>query len=239
MPPFHQVPETHDAEVLALRERYGDRSSAVLDVLRELKSVHGHLSRETLTALARAYHVPESRVAGLASFYSLLSTGDEPQRTIRLCDGIACWIQGAGELRSHCEELARGNDQISLARSSCLGLCDRAPAALAADRQIGPLSEPPASLEDLTGTARAEYLLPEERPHESRFLLRRPTGDPEPCDYSHITRMMEAGREKIFALIEQADLRGMGGAGYPTVRKWRQTAEHSPVSWPFGHLQRG
>lgn len=235
MPSFHQVPETHDAEVLALRERYGDRSSAILDVLSELKTLHGRLPKKTLTAVARAYRVPEARVAGLASFYSLLSTGDKPQQTLRICDGISCWMHGAADLHSHCEELASEDAQISVIRSSCLGLCDRAPAALAGDRQLGPLSNTPSSLQDLLGTAAAtEKPLPEERPHETRFLLRRPTEsrgeNSNPPDYSHIARLMTAGRDKIFALIERADLRGMGGAGYPTVRKWRLTASHSATT---------
>lgn len=239
---IHQVPAAHHAEVLALRDRFGDRASAVLNVLSELKTAHGALSQELLQEVAHAYYIPEARVAGLASFYSLLSTGGKPQQTIRVCDGITCWLNGAEQVWDRCQQLAAGQEEICIARSSCLGLCDRAPAALAGSQQLGPLTVMFSSLDELLSPDRSAVIpLPRQRPHETRFLLRRPTdlrgSDSDPAgiprlDDRHIARMITAGPDEIFDLLDRADLRGMGGAGYPAVRKWRQTAAHpSPVKY--------
>jgi hypothetical protein len=67
MPTFHQVPESHDTDVLELRERFGARLSDVLDVLREPRASDGKLSLELLKEVSRAWqpfgnvHFPESR----------------------------------------------------------------------------------------------------------------------------------------------------------------------------------
>jgi NADH-quinone oxidoreductase subunit F len=228
-----EVPTVRDPEVRALRKRFGNSSETVLEVLRELKSRHGALPREMLREVARAYAVPEERVAGIASFYSLLASGTTPERTVRVCDGIACWLQGADALLARCRSLAANETGISVTANSCLGLCDLAPAALAGGRQVGPLRDEIESLEQLFAAVPAPARRAgEPRPGETRFLLRRPTefaertggGVPEP-DYRHVGEMITAGPDAMLSLLEAADLRGMGGAGYPTFRKWQSTAE--------------
>ncbi|HSG73276.1 MAG TPA: NADH-ubiquinone oxidoreductase-F iron-sulfur binding region domain-containing protein [Planctomycetaceae bacterium] len=231
---FPEMHSAHTATVIALREQFGSSPSSILDVLTELKSAEGKLSREVVREVARAYGVPAERVAGMASFYSLLSTGGTRDRTLRICDGVACWMKGADGILSRCESLASDSTEMTVTRNSCLGLCDKAPAALLGERQFGPMPVKLESLEQLLASKLPEpKRLPPERPHETRFVMRRATeffrklpesdGFP-PADYRHILRMIEAGPSEIFALLESADLHGLGGAGYPTSRKWRQTA---------------
>jgi hypothetical protein len=73
-----------------------------------------------------------------ASFYAMLSTHIRPPHTIRLCDSPSCWRHGAAAVRAMAE--ATGGEAWTVTRTSCLGLCDRAPAALMDEQQCGPLT---------------------------------------------------------------------------------------------------
>ncbi|MBD3675780.1 MAG: NAD(P)H-dependent oxidoreductase subunit E [Planctomycetaceae bacterium] len=225
---FPAAPIAQDADVLALREQYGETPSAIIEVLKALKNKEEGLSPRIICQVAYAYKVPEHQVSGMASFYSLLSTGGTEDQTLRLCDGVVCEMAGAEEVRQHCRHLAQ-ETEWEIVPHSCLGLCDVAPAALHGDRQLGKLSTNSSSLEELlAGTQTRPTALPTARSGETRFLLRRPTSHPEsdgqPPDPDFLDNMMQRGPQAVLDLLEQAEIRGLGGAGYPTSLKWSQVA---------------
>lgn len=220
------VPIAQDAEVLALRDELGHDPSAILEVLKAIKRKAGIVSAEILREIARAYQVPEHRVSGIASFYSLISTGREPEKTFRICDGIACWTQGADDWIVRCEQLAQDTD-MKIVRQSCLGLCDLAPAALFETKQLGQGEIDTSTWEEMIDSCREHPgSLPEQRVGETRFLLRRPTVDGQPslANISSLKRVLQSSPDTILTMIEQAELHGRGGAGYSTARKWKQVA---------------
>lgn len=222
----HRVWGPVDAEVAQLAARVGNRPEAVVEVLREVQSRRGRLSRETVAEVARALGLPASKVYGVATFYAMLTTPAPPERTIRICDGPYCALRGAGQLRP---ALQARFSSWTITRTSCLGLCDRAPAVLVREEQVGPVL--PDRLDDLAvgwcGET-TDYRRP--RPGEVRVLL--PSGE-EAGDSARempgLERALRMTREEVLAVLEASGLRGRGGAGFPAGRKWRLVAAEPRV----------
>ena len=210
-----------------LVEAHGFNPEALSDILVDLQRTPEGLTTENLEDVARALNVPAARVQGLAGFYSMLAT-DRPDRTLRICDGPACWLANTGEVGT----AGLNPEGWRVERTSCLGLCDRAPAALAAERQVGPLT--PALLAGAPG--HWEAALPDysrSRPGEVRVLLEGAGSIDSRSIDSALAHGVYRGLEAALAVdpaglleeIESSGLIGHGGAGFPTGRKWRIAAE--------------
>src|SRR5262245_33274990 len=110
------------------------RRDLLLPALHALQDRIGWISQPALGYVCRRLTVPPAEAYGVASFYALLSMHERPQVVAHVCDDIACRLAGAEEL---CADLERtrgpegqSRDGATWHRSPCLGLCDRAPAAL-------------------------------------------------------------------------------------------------------------
>lgn len=210
-----------DAEVAELAARVEHRPEAVVEVLRALQSRRGRLSRETVSEVGQALRLPASRVYGVATFYAMLATPAPPERTIRICDGPYCALRGAGQLRA---ALQARFSSWTITRTSCLGLCDRAPAALVRDEQVGRVL--PDRLDELPlgwCGAGSDYRQP--RPGELRVLL--PGGEDSGdsgLEMRGLERALRMTPAEVLGELEASGLRGRGGAGFPAGRKWRQVA---------------
>jgi NADH-quinone oxidoreductase subunit F len=94
----------------------------------------GWVSRGALGYICRRLTVPPAEAFGVVSFYDLLSTDPLPPLTVRICDDVACMAAGCDALIRDVEQRLGpegvGNGGAAWLRSPCLGLCERAPAAL-------------------------------------------------------------------------------------------------------------
>ncbi len=108
----------------------------LLPALHAVQSRIGFISQPALAYVSRRLTVPPAEAYGVATFYALLATSPRPPAVAHVCDDIACRLAGAEEL---CGALARtlgpagepsGDGRTTWLRSPCLGLCERAPAAL-------------------------------------------------------------------------------------------------------------
>ena len=126
-----------DPEVVGLIRELGGHRSEIATILRALHAARGQSTPHLISEVARELHLPDSHVHGIATFYSLLTTPAPAGKTIRICDGPHCRMRGADDLMSQIQSHLDGSWTIT--RTSCLGLCDRAPAALVRDSQVGPL----------------------------------------------------------------------------------------------------
>ncbi|HUF39059.1 MAG TPA: NAD(P)H-dependent oxidoreductase subunit E [Anaerolineales bacterium] len=215
-----------DPEIIELAEQHDGDPKAVLEILQALQARHGSLSERRIEDVARALNTGAARVQGIATFYTMLATDDRPAHTLRICDGPPCMLRGADVVRAAAEELSGGEWHVE--RTSCLGLCDLAPAALVDLDPAGPLTSD--RLPDLFAGRRGElprYDHP--LPGETRSIL---AGAGE-IDPGSIESALEHGAyralEKALARppaetideVEKSGLRGRGGAGFPAGRKWR------------------
>jgi NADH:ubiquinone oxidoreductase subunit F (NADH-binding)/NADH:ubiquinone oxidoreductase subunit E len=225
------IPETPlDPEIVALAQRHGHRREALLDIFRTLQSQHGGLTDTMIAAVARLLHLSPAQAYGVASFYAMLSTHIGPPHTIRLCDSLPCWLRGAAHIRAAVE--ATSGTAWTVTRTSCVGLCDRAPAALVDEQPCGPLA-PERVPEVWEGWRGAAPTYAQPLPGEVRVLLAHMgTLDPHTIDsalahgaYQGLQKALAHSPEDVLETIEAAGVRGRGGAGFPVGQKWRAVAQ--------------
>ncbi len=215
------------ADILELAEQHGNSPEATLEVLKDLQTHPAGLSPATVTDAARALGIPAHKAYGMATFYSMLSL-EERKQVLRVCDGPVCWLKHASVDNWKKKMPA---DDWSVERTSCLGLCDRAPAVLVNDEQAGPVSTRDASrvTRGWRG-APTDYSKP--RRGETRVMTAL-TGkiNPDSIDdaltngvYDGLKSALQKTPEEVIAIVEASGLQGRGGAGFPVGRKWKFVA---------------
>jgi NADH:ubiquinone oxidoreductase subunit F (NADH-binding)/NADH:ubiquinone oxidoreductase subunit E len=221
-----------DPEIAALADEHGRDPESLLAIFQALQARRGGLTQSAITEVARALRLPAERAYGVATFYSMLSTPPREggRRVIRVCDGPACWLRGAATARALVEAEFGGEWEVE--RTSCLGLCDRAPAALMDAEPAGPLlaERTLAPRRQWRGEASA-YARP--RTGELRVMLARAGKvDPDSIEsavehgaYRALDAALTRPPEAVIAEVEAAGLTGRGGAGFPAGRKWRLVAQ--------------
>jgi len=206
-----------------VQEQGGSRES-VLEILKILDHQE-QLNQESITDTARSLGLPPHQVFGVATFYSMLSLQPR-KKVIRICDGPVCSAKNAAKISQALAETAEAG--WSIERSSCLGLCDRAPAALVGTEPAGPLQ-----VDGIQGLfqgwrgALPDYSQPGQK--ELRVMLAN-AGKVEPDSidsalangaYAGFKKALTCTPKAILDLVEESGLQGRGGAGFPVGRKWR------------------
>ncbi|HLW37212.1 MAG TPA: NAD(P)H-dependent oxidoreductase subunit E, partial [Candidatus Eremiobacteraceae bacterium] len=223
----------------------GSRRTLLLPVLHALSGRIGWISEGALNYVCRRLDVPPAEAYGVASFYALFSLKPRPPVVLHVCDDIACLANGAAEV---CAELARtlgpsgqpvAAGQACWLRSPCLGLCERAPAALLAtsgaqsrEAALAPVTAASASAA-LNGEPlpQVSLALPQTGQPQLRLLQRIGRVDPSSLEsyraaggYAALRRALGLGPKGVIAEITTSKLVGRGGAAFPTGRKWEAVA---------------
>jgi len=217
---------------------------ALISQLYRLNKQHGYLRAADLRDLAGRLQVPLYKLQGLASFYPHFRNTPPPAMEITVCRDMSCHLNRAPAFTRALEtefaaDCAAG--QAEVRPVSCLGRCDNAPAACVNGRPL-PATAPAAPRDrarQVAAWARRPGGIPNEEsglagkawrvdpygtPAERYGILRRLTPPPTNDDAQPLGAQ-EA--DPILAILEEAGLRGMGGAGFPTATKWRLVREQS------------
>jgi len=227
-----------------------DLRHLLLPALHALQARVGWISEGGLGYVCRRLTIPPAEAYGVATFYAMFSTTPRPPSVLHVCDDIACRVAGADQLID--EVLAEiGPDRAGqIRRSPCLGMCDRAPAALlqSAGERPSDVGFGPVSLRSLdpflhggpwTMSARdATDAAPRTRIREERGGLRllRRVGivDPRSLDdyrahggYEALRRAVDLGPEGVIRELKDSKLLGRGGAAFPTGTKWELVARQA------------
>jgi NADH:ubiquinone oxidoreductase subunit F (NADH-binding)/NADH:ubiquinone oxidoreductase subunit E len=224
-----------NSAVEAIAKEFDSHPESVLEVLREVQRRHGGLTQELIGDVSRALHLPEERTYGIATFYTMLDVFESlPQATtgqsIKVCDGLVCWLKGAPLLQQLLQ--AQLGKDWRIERNSCLGMCDRAPAALVGDQQAGPLT--PSNIAAVPNGFRGAPLdYSQARPGELRVMLAQAGAiDSDSLSsakaygaYQGLEKSLQIGPEETLSIVEASGLTGRGGAGFPVGRKWRFVAQ--------------
>ncbi len=185
----------------------------------------GWLPREELVALSRDLSRPLYEIEGLVSFYPHFRTDPPAAVALHVCHDLSCWLRGADERIAELRERHGEDADVELVEVSCLGRCDLAPAVS--------VNERPAAVDDtgdLVAPARAGTL-PPRRPTPSGRDRPWPN-DPYPAGagtqerYRVLRALLSGGIDapQVIAALQDSGLRGMGGAGFPTGKKWELVA---------------
>ena len=222
-----------DPEIKELALHHGGTREVTLEVLKDL-SAKNNLNPITITETARALHIPAHEAYGMATFYSMLSL-EERKNKLRVCDGPACWLKRStidGGRKTMVDEWSSMvNDQWSVERSSCLGLCDRAPAILVENEQAGPFEAKEAkNIYESWRGVQSDYSIP--RKGEVRVMTAL-IGKVNPYEidsalehglYDGLKKALQSEPMAVLEEVESSGLQGRGGAGFPVGRKWRFVA---------------
>ena len=201
-----------------IRALLGDRPrqrDLLIEYLHLIQDRHHCLSAAHLAALAEEMRLSMAEVYETATFYAHFDVVKEgetppPALTIRVCDSLSCEMMGAQALLKALQGEAGENFRVL--RAPCMGRCDTAPVA-----EVGHHHVDHASAESVlaaAGEGCTHPVIPDYRAFDAYAsdggyaLLRACTGG-------------ERDFESVAKALDDSGLRGLGGAGFPTGRKWR------------------
>ena len=194
------------------------RGPSLIPMLMEIQGRLGWLPREELEALAREQKRPLYEIQGLVSFYPHFRTEPPTGVTVRVCHDLTCWLNGAEDRIAQLHEQYGDAGDVEVVEISCPGRCDIAPAAT--------VDEQPARLDDI------DTLVDAKRSGDNDLGAvvaygpeggwpNDPYGPGEPR-YQALRALLsgEITPQQVIDNLQASGLRGMGGAGFPTGKKW-------------------
>ena len=190
------------------------RRDHLIEYLHLIQDKFGHLSAAHLRALAEEMRLGMAEIYEVATFYAHFDVVKEgetppPALTIRVCDSLSCEMAGAQELKSALES---GLDpaEVRVLRAPCMGRCDTAPVL-----ELGHAHIDHATPEKVAAAIAGGHTHPHIPDYETLEAYRADGG------YKVLAQIRKDGD---FATLQQtlldAGLRGLGGAGFPSGKKW-------------------
>ncbi len=213
-PKGRQVDDAALADVRALLGDRPRRRDLLIEHLHLIQDHYGHLSVQHLNALADEMRMAQTEVYEVATFYAhfdVVKDGDvpPPALTIRVCDSLSCELAGAQALKSALED---GLDptKVRVLRAPCMGRCDTAPVL-----EIGHNHIDFATVEKVDAAIAADDTHPHMTDYQDLAAYRATGG------YDKLESLRADGDwQAVQELVNQSGLRGLGGAGFPSGKKW-------------------
>jgi NADH:ubiquinone oxidoreductase subunit F (NADH-binding)/NADH:ubiquinone oxidoreductase subunit E len=211
------------AEVRALLGDDSRQPDLLIEHLHKIQDGFGHLSAAHLAALAQEMRMAQAEVYEVATFYHHFDVVKEGEAapaplTVRVCDGLSCEMAGAQELLAKLPGLL--GREVRVIAAPCIGRCEQAPAAVVGQNPVVHASCDSVAAKVAAGAVKHV-----------------PTGFIDLAayqasgGYALLQQCVSGARdvESVIHALEDSGLRGLGGAGFPTGRKWRIVrAEQGP-----------
>ncbi len=188
--------------------------SELIEYLHLIQDKFGHIHDNHVKALAEIMKLAEVEIAEVASFYAhfdLIKEGQTPppDLTIRVCDSLSCMMAGAEQLIAGLEKNPDAN--IRIKRAPCMGRCDVAPVAEVGHNHI--IHADLAKIQDAVRNKKTHH----------EHLPAKSLADYHQSGGYELLKSCKSSPQKmaeLMAELQASNLRGLGGAGFPTARKW-------------------
>jgi NADH-quinone oxidoreductase subunit F len=196
----------------------------IVQELHHIQERLGWVPKDEMRALSERLGIPLHRIHEVASFYPLYKLEEPKGVEVKVCRDMACNVRGAPRLRQNLEayarEVSRPGCEVVIDGVSCLGQCDKPIAVSINDHYVYrglPESQLRLCIESAVKKGKMPYRKADRTPLPWKIDVYQ--GQPK---YEAITRFIkgELNADKILKELEIAGLKGLGGAGFPTFRKW-------------------
>src|SRR6266704_1176895 len=214
-PKGRQVDPIAALEIEQLLDDKPRRRDLLIEYLHLIQDRYHQISAAHLAALADEMKLAFAEVFETATFYAHFDVVKEGEAniaplTIRVCESVTCAILGAEQLLHELQDKA--GPGIRVVRAPCVGRCDTAPAA-----EVGHHFVDHATVSDVLAAAKAGEThahLPDYVDYDAYLAG---------GGYALLNRLRSGAlaKEDLLKALDDASLRGLGGAGFPTGRKWR------------------
>jgi formate dehydrogenase beta subunit len=201
-------------EVCALLGDKPRRRDLLIEHLHLIQDKYGHLSAAHLAALAAEMKLALAEVYEVATFYAhfdIVKEGDTPPPplTVRVCDSLSCAMAGAEKLLKDLP--GKLGKDVRVIRAPCMGACERAPVCA-----IGHVQTFHADVASVAKAVKGDTHAHPVKPGMTFDAYRKDGG------YALLKLCLDGKRprEDLIKSVSDSELRGMGGAGFPTGRKW-------------------
>jgi len=196
------------------------RGALIFDDLRAIQLRYGFLPKAELEGLSQRTQTPLYQIHSVASFYPHFHLVPPPKAEIRVCADMSCHLNGACELRVDLERRFANSrpEDVQIRDVSCLGRCDHAPAISVNDHIFTDVTA--AHAEHIARSAIRGEDIHEPHPGQARIACKAdPYGESE--KYGVVRKLVPSKAwDDVLAQLKAAELKGMGGAGFPTSMKW-------------------
>ncbi|MBX9800947.1 MAG: NAD(P)H-dependent oxidoreductase subunit E [Burkholderiaceae bacterium] len=206
------------AALAEVRELLGDESrqaDLLIEHLHKIQDKFGHLASSHLAALAQEMRLAQTEVYEVASFYHhfdiVKEGGVAPQAlTVRVCDGLSCEMAGAKDLLAKLPKIL--GKEVRVIAAPCVGRCEQAPVAVVGQNPIiNATCEAVQTAVEKKEIVQAEGTITDFNAYQNEG------------GYALLKKCVSGERdvESVIKTMEDSGLRGLGGAGFPSGRKWR------------------
>ena len=224
-----------------IRKRYEYPKAAMLPLLWLVQENQGYVAPDAEVWVAGILGVSRSKVREAVSFYNMFHTEPTGRRELRVCTSLPCMLRGAGDVLDQIEnalnirpgETTPGGE-VTLTEVECLCACEMSPMAQLDERFVGPLEG--ETVDRIIKDALTEPNTPESTPEPTPYIstdgpvLSLRFGDPDGtwmdgylADGGYVAArkaLTSMTSKQVTDEVLNANLLGLGGAGFPTGRKW-------------------
>ena len=214
-PKGRQIDPQARADIAVLLNGHDIRRDLLIEYLHLIQDKFSCISAAHISALAETLKLAQTEVYEVATFYhhfDVIRDGEDapPALTVRVCETLSCAMAGAAELLEKLPAIL--GSEVRVIAAPCIGRCDQAPAVCVGQNAFGD-----ATVENVAFAVKNQHI----RAVQGNYVPFAAYKDE--FGYQAYLDVLNGNRETEATLKEMEDsgLRGLGGAGFATGRKWR------------------
>jgi NADH-quinone oxidoreductase subunit E len=131
-------------QILDLLRHYPGEPESLIPLLQEIQEIFGYLPPGAMEKVAAHLSIPEGEVYGVATFYGQFRLHPPGKHPVKVCEGTACHVRGAGVILESWERRLNikvgqttPDREFSLDRVACVGCCALAPVTVVGEKVHG------------------------------------------------------------------------------------------------------